>query len=739
MMIRNTYEDLPAEEVVYRVKSRDFLESTTAHWSRVQFDPILTPLFTSFFSSIGVTGSIFGTSTAGILGSLTTAIVTTAVTIGIQMMMMPKPPKPEDGKAPLTQAIPNRIWVIGETRLAGAYMLWEAVGRGLYAVQAIAGHLIQSFERFYFHDDEITLQLDGTVDTLPGGRYGGGYGSVYTRLGVNPETAYSEIVAGVAGSLWPATARGDGQASVGMIARAPNIKNFQKIWPYNIPRLSVVVRGAKVWDFRDPAQDPNDTSTWVYSKNPVLQLAWHWCFSEFGHKRDYRKAILPVLDMWQDEADVCDEIVPLFGGGNEKRYECSGWDTTEREPKVGTNAILASFDGWLCERGDGALLVIAGKYRDKYAVTLTDADILGHKIAYDVLFEEEINRLVPKFNYPDTDYSTSDTDFFEDTDRQLKAGRILSEDMNLQWVTSWTQARRLGWREWQRIQQLVRGSLNVRLAGINAVYARWIKLETPVRLPRLNGKLIENRRATLDLMRGGFSMEIVQHPDNIDQWSTSMEGQKPPVPEKITASGVPTPVINSVAAVASSGTVYLRVVIADPGDDSLTPSIRYRVSDIGGGTPGAWVEKVNSDAEVSGGVLTAVTDVVPSDKLLDVQAALISSKGTYSNWTATIQTTSTADPTAPGTPVNLQLSNASGTVSVSARSANDNTRKLVFKRGTTVQSFAAATLLQSYSVVGNQVISFTDTPGAGTWKYWCGSENGSGVPSAAQVSGTITV
>ncbi len=107
-----------------------------------------------------------------------------------------------------------------------------------------------------------------------------------------------------------------------------------------------------------------------------------------------------MLDLWIEEANVCDELVTLSGGGTERRYQCSGWDTTEREPKVGTNALLATCDGWLAERGDGALLLVTGKFRETRVVTLSEDDIVGHQVAYDTLFEEEINRLVPKFNYP---------------------------------------------------------------------------------------------------------------------------------------------------------------------------------------------------------------------------------------------------------------------------------------------------------------------------------------------------
>ncbi|OMQ42829.1 hypothetical protein [Ensifer sp. 1H6] len=93
-----------------------------------------------------------------------------------------------------------------------------------------------------------------------------------------------------------------------------------------------------------------------------------------------------------------------------------------------------------------------------------------------MLFEDECNRLIPKFTYPATDYTTSDTDYFEDVDAQLEAGRILAEEAEYQWG----QAQRLGKRDWLRLRQKVKGSIDVRLSGNNAVYSRWVRLDTPL-------------------------------------------------------------------------------------------------------------------------------------------------------------------------------------------------------------------------------------------------------------------
>jgi hypothetical protein len=709
------------------------LRRTTVLYPIARRDPIFTPIFTSIFASFG-----FSAATSGLLAAGATAIATTAISIGIQMLLAPKPPKPEDGKVPKLQSIPHRWWGVGRNRVGGAFMLWEAKGKWLYAVQAIAGHRIKSVNRFWLHDDEVTLEPDGVIVTNT--NYGNQV-QIYHRLGLVPETAYAPIVAKLgAEGVWTNNHRGDGQASVAMVCQNVNAEKQSKTFPYGPPQLSVEADMALCWDFRDPLQDPDDPDTWEWTRNSALIMAWHQCFNEFGHKRDYRRAILPVLDMWQEEADVCDELSPLKGGGFERRYECNGFDTTENDPKAATNAILASCDGWLCERGDGALLFIVGKFREKYVTVLTDADLVGHQIEYDVLFEDECNRLVPKFCYPEIGYATSDTDFYEDTGAQLTAGRILAQDANYQWVQQWRQARRLGKRDWLRLQEKVSGQLNVRLAGINSIYSRWVRMSTPLSLPRLDGKVIENRKSVLSMLQGGFTMDIMRHPENIDAWNPETdEGKMPPVPQKVEADGIAIPVINLVQAKPRGDSVYIRVVIVDPEDDSLIPVVRYRVANDGSGNPSAWVEQKFPNAEPSGGYINLSTNVVPSDALLDVQASFIASDGDYSEWSITANVTSTVDPTRPGTPTNMTATNALGTVSVSAKSANDNTRYLVFKRGTAAQSYAAATTLATYSVSANQTISFNDVPGAGTWKYWCGAQNLSGIDSLAQASATVTV
>lgn len=728
MSLKPVFENVPSDARHYfedaHCSPMEFLRGTTA-----LYDPVFTPLFTSMFLSFG-----FSTGVATTLGSIASAIAMTAISVGINAAMAEKPPKPEDGKTPMMQAIPPRIWGVGRRRISGAYMLWEAKGNALCSVQAIAGHRIKGINRYYLHDDQVTIDGSGYVQGLADGRYSNNRIRIDHRLGANPETAYSMIVdiLGAAG-IWTNNHRGDGQASLGMICRNVKAAAQGARFPFGHPRLSVEADLAYVWDPRDPAQDPDDESTWQFSRNAALIMLWHQCFNPFGHRRDYRKAILPVLDMWIEEADVCDEDIPLASGGTQKRYWCGGFDTTDHHPKVATNAILAACDGWICERGDGALLFTVGKFRESRVATLTDADISGYQLQHDILPEDEINRLIPQFCYPATDYSTSDTDYFEDSARQAAVGRPLAQPADYTWCDQWQQARRLGKREWLRIQEKKRGSIDVRLSGINAVYARWIRLQTPKGLPGLDGKLIENRRSVLAILKGGFQMEFIKHPDNIETWTPETdEGAQPPVPSAPNAANLDTPVINSVIALANSGSVYLRVKVVEPTNDDLTLSVRYRLQNDGSGSPGDWVEKTYSEVSPVGGYLTVSTGIVPNDQWIEVEAAFISAKGKYSEWSTTETVFSTSNPTAPPAVTITSINTGvPGEVTINIKAPNSSVYAgAKFYTNTTNDPATASYHSPVEAGVANGTYDRSITLVAGSYYGWVSSVNSSGVEQA---------
>jgi hypothetical protein len=695
-------------------------------------DPIFTPIFLSGLVAAGVTASA-----AAVVAPILSGIAVAALGLLITSLLAPRPPKPDDGKVPIQQSVPYRNYVIGQARVSGAVMLMEEFTNDLYVVLAQVSHEISEFVAFYLNDDQIdfTTTWDGTaaggpkeVDKGAKGQYGDGYVLLWWRMGAESQPVISKFVTDLP-SMWTTDCIGKGTAYLGALFYGmTDSQKFSKVYPFGRPQLSSVIRGARVWDFRDTDQDPEDPTTWTFSKNPVLAIAWFECFSEFGSQRDYTKALLPVIDTWKAEADICDEPITLKAGGTQSRYELGGWASTETDPKAVRIAMLAACDGWMCERGDGAIILIAGKYREP-TVTLTDDDISGFYVEGDIPSEDACNALQVTFTSPDHGYSEVEADPWEDEDDQLARGKRLASLLSLQWVQDFRQGRRLGKREMYRRKRKLQGSLDLRLSGINACYERWIAVDTAI-IPRLGGlAVIENRMTHMNLTGGGFNLEFVGSGPEIDDWDPDTdEGAAPPLPE--VADDDPPAAPSDVAVVAESagGVVYLEISFDDPSDSSLNYTGSWRFADDGTGGPGPWTGQAFDHKDTSAGRVTVRMTGIPANQELEVRVRAENSMA--SDW-SDIVPIDTSDP-APGSPTSLSATGAAGHATIAFDCPNSAVMYAYrIYRNTSGGTFGGATLIAGpVGAVRNQHVSYRDDVAAGAYDYWATAENSSGVSSS---------
>lgn len=202
------------------------LECSTSLYSQVNCD---FGFLESIILTAVVNSPIFalGPAAVSIATTVLSGLATTAIVVGANMLLTPKPPKPSDGKAPKVQAIPNRIWAVGTNRIAGNYMLWETNGDVLYGVIALVGHLVHSIHSFYLQDDIITLDANGFVQKLSDGRYDGNRIFIDTRPGAVPSSAYSSFVTDLsANDVYTTDHRLDGSASLAISCRSPGAKTY---------------------------------------------------------------------------------------------------------------------------------------------------------------------------------------------------------------------------------------------------------------------------------------------------------------------------------------------------------------------------------------------------------------------------------------------------------------------------------------------------------------------------------
>ena len=119
---------------------------------------------------------------------------TAAALFGLNAAFAKKPevPKPEDGKYNLRQPVPSPAFVLGCVLKGADYLLLEEKGGVAWHVLAVANHRINRFVTQRLHNEAVTVDGSGIV---VGPTHFDGKVKLRTRLGLDAETAYSEVTA----------------------------------------------------------------------------------------------------------------------------------------------------------------------------------------------------------------------------------------------------------------------------------------------------------------------------------------------------------------------------------------------------------------------------------------------------------------------------------------------------------------------------------------------------------------
>jgi len=603
--------------------------------------PVIAAALVAAMPALGAT-IIPGLTVASVLGSL----IFTGALIGLQLLLAKSPPAPADGKQSIAEPIPARIYAVGTNRLPGRYLFFEVDGNGrLHIVKALLDNNITDILQFYIDDDLVTITNDAGdgykyVDGHQDGRYGDNVISIKTafgQTGVEPfpqlRTSFPEAV--------DANFTGTGIFMMHAILRSVKGDELSKRFPNLRPQISPVVETTKLYDPRDEAQDPEDPDTWEFSDNSALAILYYECFCEHGPHSPYDTAILPVVDRWIAEADICDELVFQKGGiETQKRYTTNYAWTADTDEKVVRASLLAACDGHLVQRGDGTKVLTVGKFRTP-TVTVTDDDITGLHFVKGRGFDEGVNELIIAYISPAHAYGRVEADPWRDDDQVVLDGQTLSHTIELKPVNSLNQSRRLAKREYERNNAPWRGTLPTNMGGIEALGERWINVQT-ARTPQLNNTVIELTTFGYNLIEGGHAIGFIPSGPHIDDYDPDDpnfgDGNAPPV--KTDPGRTPLPVPENVHGDIVDHEDGFRFDLSwdDPGISGrvVTFVVRYRLVDDGTGGPGEWVEQVVNDPTRAGGRVFASVFAVLNGELFEVQVASVGAGNSRSNWSESV-------------------------------------------------------------------------------------------------------
>ena len=684
---------------------------------------------------------LLGEAIAGtvIVGSITVGavvgtVVLTAASIGLQYAIatLNKPKTdPQNIQQVIRQSTAVRVRHYGTVKTGGAIVFSET-RNGLWHELVVTGSgRIDSVVKTFANDTELVLDANGQNSAMPYSVYV----RIDSRLGLDNQTAYPWMLTNF-GDVWTAEHALNGLSSYLKVLRDPGPKAFGKNFAGGLPRVMQIIRGARVFDPRDHDQGASDKETWAWSDNAALVI-----LDYLTHDDGYGFSIDSIdIDAFTAFANLCDQLVPLKGGGFEKRYRACGTYSFGEARKDVLAKLLATCDGRVFQKPDGKISVDGGQFVAPEAV-IDDHVIVGAEWVWGRDATERVNELKPIFVSPDHDFQETEAAPWQDRDAITLEG-LISQPFNLQFVPSHSQAQRLAKIAGWRIRTGLTGTIKCNLGGLVAYQQRFIEIDSP--LTGKSGIFIVDK---FDIVVGGgdghgVTLTVTQVDPSHWAWDAAGEqGDAPPVPIETGGSQiieVPeglTAVIQPVTV--SAGVTGGRLTIAwDEPSRILGTEVRYRrriVID-----PPEWEDY--QTLTVDPGILTVNSGVIDNDgSMYEITARHVATGGTTSEYTAPVTIIATADAVPPATVTGFTpvADDASIILSwVTPNSANFAATRLYIN---STDTLTGATLEATVYSAPSQAQSYTIT-GLDPGTYWvlATAVNGSGVASAP-VSASVTV
>lgn len=684
---------------------------------------------------------------AAIGSTLATAVISSVTLYGLQagvslLGLGPSGPKPETTETAIKTSRPPRVSAYGIGRLYGAYTLYETAPNGT-AVDVYAVHdgKLDGVIAYYLGDEVVTL-TGSTVNEGADGRYRGGAVNLYTTDGSVPGAGFPALV-GLLPGIWTANHRGDGVVAMALTAKSVKAKYFQETYPQStVPVPSMVARWQRCPD--PAAVDPLNEAAWTWTENPVRQLLHYKLVregprpalprSDAGYPAAlaalraawWARKIAPTLQYWIDAAADCDAPRALKAGGTEPRYR--SWTSHKHtdQHKGPVSALLATFDGWLAPRADGALVVYSGRVYEP-----DEADLIGPDeiVSYTwdggrVDDDEAINEVICSYISAEHDYNSVECDAWRDEADITARGQVLSAPLEIG-SPSWGQVRFLAKRLMARKNAPARGTVTTNIAGRKVQGKRFIPLHLEEAGTVFFSGIVEITSLTR-AMRGGVTFQWVAIDPNIDNWNPATEEGEPAAKgDRVAPQPFAAPLITSGAAVFDADGVRVALEVDSPDRDDLTWFVHWRLD--GASVWGPDEEYTDTDP---GETVELRTGLVPPNATLEFQVAYQVGDGRFSDWSAIEEISTSTAPLAPGAATNLT---AGGGETATIAWRNPTTSNFGYSRvyrGTT-NVFGAAAQVGGDIVGGlGQVQQITDTPAAGTYYYWVRSFSTANVPSA---------
>lgn len=414
---------------------------------------------------------------AGGLGAAfaATGLIGFAANLGASLLLsaasaalMPKPKGPTLSARTVTirEPVVPRDIVYGRVQKGGVIVFLHSTSVNnavLHLVIPLAGHRVKSIGAVYF-DGVMALDADG----IPQGRWAGRVG-VQKRLGDVGQAPFDALQA-VAPELWTLNHRLDGCAAIYI-----NMSYDQDVFPGGIPNIRVDVEG------KDDILDPR-TGLRIYTDNAALCQADYLSLSPYSLGLGYGAEDGINMASLIEAANICDELVPLPGGGFERRYTCNGVVSLSESPKTIIEAMLTSSAGHLVWQG-GDWHLRAGAYRiPTVALSANDIRDQGFSVQTRNSRSTNFNGVRGQFVSPENDWQPDDFPAYASAVYLAEdGGETVWRDISLPFTSSSFMAQRLAKIELEKARRQITVQAPCKLSAwrtavgetVTLDYARW--------------------------------------------------------------------------------------------------------------------------------------------------------------------------------------------------------------------------------------------------------------------------
>ena len=676
---------------------------------------------------VGSLGALF--STTAITGALGNA----AVAVGLSYLAQVILPKPSADVGATMQTLNEptapRMRLYGRRRIGGVRLLWGNASGHRVSVIAHCQGPISGVSEVWFGDEMCEFSAGGPGQwgvTSTVSKPTRGLSRIQAFQGTSTQSA-SDLVSSLV-PAWDGECPAKGVAYTAVAFKSVKPKAFTSTYKAGEPQVTSVTDGSPLWDPRDEEQDPNDPwdeiGSWPPTEGPVN--AGMATLDFIRHPDGRNKPLSRIdIDSFKAFSDLCDEPITLKHGGSTPRYTLSGAYYLTEEPAQVQAKMLAACDGDIYMTPAGKIGIRGGKMptptitiQPDWIISVNLRDGRGRLVSF--------NRQTITYISPAHDYQPIEAEPWVDAESVSLYGQ-LETSTPLDYVSVHAQARRLAKIKSRKSNPAWSGTIKTSIEGLDAITEEAIYVNLSPSGGLVSGVVFLVKAWTLAEDLSSVTLELSSIAGDAYDWDPATEeGEPPPVALDISDDrDIDAPEVISIAAESGGVTVE----VEPPEYDSYTLYVEWALTGSGDWTSGT-AEPGRSEFW---------TGSLVDGETYDVRAAWLSANGDQGALTAVHVVSVVSDPTAPSAPVLGSATVDAGNVTVPATAPNSpNVALLRFYRGAT--TFGSATVLSPpIYVTANQAVSLVDAPGAGTWKYWCRAENGSGVASSEAGPSTATV